>query len=104
MMQEVYGTQRRVKIEGEILVQTFNHCPETKDEVIMNKIRALMSPACFEKFGITVVERVENVRLLMDGNMQDSLRKAIEGRPGVPVGERIEKPAQQVEQAEPANS
>jgi len=103
MMRDIYGTQRRVRVEGEIIVQTFNHCEETTNDSIMTKIRALLAPACFEKFDIKVIERVENTPLVMDWNMNDAYRKFRAQFPGIPVGEKIEKPVQ-VEQAEPANS
>ncbi len=95
-MQEIYGTQKRVKVEGEILFQTFNHCDESDDARAIAKIRDLLSAACFDSFDIKIIERRENIMLVMDENMNATLQKMRSRYPGKPIGEKIDKPATEV--------
>ena len=91
-MREVYGTQRRVHVEGDILFQSFNNCAESDDDKVIAKIRGLFSAACFDNFDVKIVERIENTRLVMDANTSTMFNQLTEQYPGAQIGEKIKKP------------
>jgi hypothetical protein len=95
MERTIYGTQVKVKIDGEIIFEIPNGFPEPQagprdDAYILARVKVGINSSVFDTLDMQIIDRVENTPLILTPELIDTTNAVRKALPGVPVGEKME--------------